>query len=567
MTGSFAASLKKLADEAAKTKRLAEEKAKRAEMLARAKASRLQRQEKDRARRLVLKEKLQAEKEHREKAAEEKRLHRQLAAAKQSKLKRIQAEKMKAAEAERIRREEEERLRLREIRLTQICSDIYGSLAVSAWDGVYSVVVADEAFDFKQDLIDMGLEVKRRHKLAKFASNALIEFIKTVEKFNSAANTKYDLDLSTELSSISTRLQKTGQFSLAPRFLKLAEQLQEISTSVLYEVQQKHFSLLAQISVQEAAIDQIKLNIRSAKLSLTEDLRRDKHRVNKIMAVVEKIKRCIDSIESSYKSRLPLGLAVQGVSLKTKADYLRLAYESFIPDINFNTFSESEIINLIRLANDRPWVDDLKNISQNDLSRMQSEYSYESAEPNLIERLNAKLENAKERLSNLNNSVKNAKAKTKVTTAMLKKAGEFHQSCLLFQEVLAKKLEGVTASLLRFVGGHYIGPTMAELSVERPAKNAYLDLAYKELRWLSSEDGQDFAGYLDIVLSELAKEGARRAEVTFIENDEENRVEVGKVSLVCKIGPALMSLLFTKRGITAVDTSASDGRTIFMLRW
>ncbi len=58
MTSSFAASLRKLVDEAAETKRLAEEKSREAERIARAEALRPKRRMEDRARKVVLKAKL-----------------------------------------------------------------------------------------------------------------------------------------------------------------------------------------------------------------------------------------------------------------------------------------------------------------------------------------------------------------------------------------------------------------------------------------------------------------------------------------------------------------------------
>ena len=91
--------------------------------------------------------------------------------------------------------------------------------------------------------------------------------------------------------------------------------------------------------------------------------------------------------------------------------------------------------------------------------------------------------------------------------------------------------------------------------------------SHRELTWLYGESGKDFCGYLDIVLSELAKEGARSVALSYFESEDGGKVEVGKVSLVCSIGHPLLGVLFAKRGFT-VDVASESALPVSMkLSW
>jgi hypothetical protein len=226
----------------------------------------------------------------------------------------------------------------------------------------------------------------------------------------------------------------------------------------------------------------------------------------------------------------------------------------------------------MRLANGSPLIEtlEIESLEPDDVINSGYFRQVDSAFATLAKRrkrMVADLAFANESLSPMRYAAMQVAANIESAKASLVKATFFQKKCIQFEQVAARALEGVDASQLRFDGDQYVGPTIACLAVEHPVANAHLELAYQELRWLASEDGRDFAGYLDIVLSELAKEGARSVGVTFIESLSENKIEVGKVVLVCKIGSELMNLLFSKRGIGVDVISVSDGRTVFQLNW
>ena len=128
----------------------------------------------------------------------------------------------------------------------------------------------------------------------------------------------------------------------------------------------------------------------------------------------------------------------------------------------------------MRLANDRPWSEDLG----------------EAARARRIELLNFDLSSAKTSLNSMRQVAKKVLANIESASARLAKASSFHGSCIQFEKVLARALEGVDASRLRFDGDQYIGPNMASLYAEKPVANVHLESACVELRWLPVLDGQ-----------------------------------------------------------------------------
>jgi len=528
MTSSFAASLRKLAEEAAEAKRLMEAKARAVEKIVRAEGLRIKRE----AEVLARKEFRRAENE------------------------------------ESKQREEAERLRSRAMRLEQLCSAIYAELAVAVWEGVEEAVVDDDALNFKSELIAMGVLVIRRNKLARLANNALADLLKAIGQFSLEADTPHALGLSTRLNSMSLRLQKSGDSGLSLKFSKLAGQFCSNLANEYDRIELSHSKVLDDIAGRKTAIAKIESEIRPVNVLLNEVQNQAAQRSRHLVAVAAEIKSHADDIGSTYQAHLPQGIAANKLSPESKASALRLAFATYVHGTDFKAFSELEIINLMRIANGWPLLESLDSADDTNCDRFRYNDSSEGAQAQLLKRLNRNLASVKSSLSSMLHKAKQLSTDLKNTKARLKTANEFGENCIQFEEVFARTLEGVNASQLRFDGDQYVGPTIAALGAERPVANGHLQSAYRELRWLAADDGRVFADYLDIVLSELAKEGARRVEVAFVDSDSEKKVEVGKISLVCNIGCPLMGLLFSKRGMmTTAGTAVSDDRTVFQLSW
>lgn len=112
-----------------------------------------------------------------------------------------------------------------------------------------------------------------------------------------------------------------------------------------------------------------------------------------------------------------------------------------------------------------------------------------------------------------------------------------------------------------------MGPAYASLSESCPDESLGISAAYRELIWLYGESGKDFCGYMDIVLSELAKEGAQSVTLSFFDSEDGGKVEVGKVSLVCSIGHPLLGLLFVKRGFNVEISNEGVSPVSMELSW
>lgn len=569
MSSSFAASLRRLAEEAAEAKRFEMEKAKLAEKAARAEVLRIQRLEEARVREAARLALIQAEKEKRERAAEAESQRRQAEAARQAERRRIEAEKRKAELAERKIREDEERVRICELRKAQLCSDIYGSLAVAAWDGVQEVVVDDEAFDFKTELHKFGIAVSRRSKLARLATNALAELLVAANQFSKVADTANEASVADKLRSLSERIHKSGQPKLASQLSKFAEQMAQQSALGCERVEKVHQDLLGSVGAQERAIDALEADARKLKAQLADAVADVERRGKQLLSVANRIKAHVDDIGSSYQAQVPAGLTPQ--SFEKKAAALRLAYGRFIHDVDFEKFSVLEIINLMRQANGREPMESLNPNTEDDPDYF--DYGDVGDETTAVlskrlSRTNGELSAAKTKLDSTRAKITRARSEIRIANDFRAKAHSFHDSCTLFERSLGRSMEGVDCGQLRFDEGQYIGPTLACLEAEPPESDTPIANAYAELRWLATEDGRDFAGYLDIVLSELAKEGARSVDMYFVESDGESRVSLGKVSLVCKICAPLMQLLFSRRGIAVGKVPGVEGReTLFRLNW
>ena len=569
MSSSFAASLRRLAEEAAEAKRLEMEKAKMAEKAARAEALRIQRLEEARVREAARLALIQAEKESREREAEAEWQRRQAEAARQAEQRRIEAEKRKAELEERKRSEDEERVRIRELRKVQLCSDIYGSLAVAAWDGVQEVVVDDEAFDFKAELHTLGIAVRRRSKLARLATNALAELLMVADQFSRLADTANEASAADKLRNLSERIQKSGHPKLASQISKFAGQVAQQSTLGCDRAEKIHQDLLGGVGAQERAVDALEADVRKLKVRLADRVADEGRWKKQLLLVANRIKAHVDDIGSSYQAQLPAGLTPR--SYETKAAALRLAYGRFVHDVDFEKFSVLEIINLMRQANGREPMETLYPDTDEDRGYFDhGDVGDETAAilGKRLSRMSGELSAAKTKLDSTHAKISSAWSDIRLANDFRAKAHSFHNSCVQFERSLGKSLEGVDCGQLRFDEGQYIGPTLACLEAEPPASDIPTANAYAEMRWLATEDGRDFAGYMDIVLSELAKEGARSVDLSFVESDGESRVSVGKVSLVCKIDAPLMELLFSKRGIAVDKKPSLDGQeTLFQLGW
>jgi hypothetical protein len=575
MSSSFVASLRKLAEDAAEAKRREQERAKLAERAARTEALRIKRKEEARVRaeaRLALRK---AEKEKRERAGEAERQRRQVEAIDRAELRRIEAENRKAEMEERKRREVAERVRLREIRKVQFCSEIYTSLAVAAWDGVQEVEVDDDAFDFKLDLNAFGVAVNRRNRLAKLATNALAELQDAADQLAVAASRAGKGKLAQELQFLKYRIQQTGQPKLASQISKFSEQVAREAELVFDRADKAHQSLLSDlgeqecaIHAQELAIDNMKADIGKRKRELADGVVNPGLRQVQLWDIADRIRADFGNINASYQALHPY---CGSGSYDARAVALRVAYERSIRDVDFRNISAVEIIQLMRLASERepikrscPESENVRNQSAQSGSRYETISELEAR----LLRMSSELPSSQTRLTANRDTASDSSSKVGLAKDFRAKAHSFHHSCIHLEQSLGRSLEGVDCGQLRFAEGHYIGPTMACLDPKAPAAESPIANAYAELRWLSTEDGRDFSGYMDIVLSELAKEGARSVEVTFVEGEIESKVVLGKVSLACKIRPPLLELLFSKRGF-AVDknTNCAAGETLFQLSW
>lgn len=561
MSSSFAADLKRFAAEAAAAKRLELKKAKEAESAARTEALRVQKLEKARARQ-----------ENRERDAEARRQRREADAATKAEQKRIEAEKRLAEMAERRRLEAEERARRRELRKSQLCSEIYRALAVAAWDGVQEVVVDPDAFDFRAELSELGIAVSRRSKLARLFTDGLKELLRAVHQFLKVSDKAGDTEVSEKLRSLSERIQKSGQPKLAVQISKLSWQVVQQSALRVELAMKDRQKLLYIVDAQKQAIVALEGDTSRLKAQLADAVATQERRDAQFLPVVHRIKAHLDDIASSYQAQLPQGLQThQSLSYETRAAALRVAYGRFIHDIDFERFSVLEIINLMRRANGREPVSSLSLELNEDRGsadgREAGGASVEALGGRLLRKSN-ELSFAKSKLAATRDELSRSKNSIRTTKEYHGKVHSFHETCIRFEHLLSKSLEGVDIGKLRFEEGQYIGPTMACLESEAPASDVPIVNAYKELRWLATEEGRDFSGYLDVVLSELAKDGARSAELSFVEGDGESRVAVGKVALVCKIGSPLMGLLFSERGLAVNKKSGAEPReTLFRLKW
>lgn len=561
MSSSFAADLKRFAAEAAAAKRLELKKAKEAESAARTEALRVQKLEKARARQ-----------ENRERDAEARRQRREAEAATKAEQKRIEAERRLAEMAERRRLEAEERARRRELRKSQLCSEIYRALAVAAWDGVQEVVVDPDAFDFRAELSELGIAVSRRSKLARLFTDGLKELLRAVHQFLKVSDKAGDTEVSEKLRSLSERIQKSGQPKLAVQISKLSWQVVQQSALRVELAMKDHQKLLYIVDGQKQAIVALEVDTSKLKAQLADAVATQKRRDAQILPVVHRIKTHLDDIASSYQAQLPQGLQPQqSLSYETRAAALRVAYGRFIHDIDFEKFSALEIINLMRRANGHePIANFYPKLDEDQGSfdrRDASDASAEALSRRLQQKSNA-LSSAKAKLAATRDELSRVKNYIRTIKDNHGKALSFHEVCIRFEELISRSLEGVDVGQLRFERDQYIGPTMAYLDSEVPAPDVRTVNAYEELRWLATEDGRVFSGYLDVVLSELAKDGARSTELSFVEGDGESRVAVGKVALVCKIGSPLMGLLFSERGLAVNKKPGAEPReTLFRLKW
>lgn len=567
MRNSFASRLKRLADEAVEAKRLEVVKAREAEIFARAAVLRAKREAETLARKVAREARRRAENEQRKIAAEAERIARRDESLKQFELKRLRDEKIRQEEADRIKREETERLRLREIALVQICSEIYGALAVAAWDGIEEVAVADESVEFKSQLSSMGILLSQRNQLASSANIALVEMLDAAEQLAFSSSISNKLFLKTRLDALCVQARKSGSIDLASQFSNLANQIASESAEEWNRIGRLHANILDDIEARMTGIAKLKSEIRRTEIAVTEEAKNDALRRKRFEAVVEEIRSHVNDIGSSFQAHLPHGVQAKDLSFEAKAAALRTAYGTFVHGIDFHAFSELEIINLMRRTNGLSAWKSSGEAGSVKFDRWSIDSADNDSWAKKLERLNSDLEGLKAELALMRHHAKEMALGVERVAAKQASDEAFHLSCIRFEAVLAKALEGVSASELRFNGSQYVGSVFARLDEVSPIDNIHLATARQEIRWLVSEVGLDFAGYLDIVLSEMAKEGARGADVVFVNEGAKNKVEIGKVSLVCHMRPALMGLLFSKRGIVVNEKAGCDGRTLFQLSW
>lgn len=569
MSTSFVAELRKLADQAA-------EETRREEAMVHAEQLRVKREAAVAARTLA--RQILIEQRKKEQEAEEERQRKLTEEAERKR--KIREEKALQSIKEKQRKEEAERVRRHQLKVSKLCRGIYVDLAVAAWDGHREVRLEGDVVEFDEDLLQFGIEIRSPKALATALNKAMIDLVDSMEALSKAAE---GLDLNHASRSLrfwSKGLRVGGHKALGAPFTDLLAPIQLEIAEQMQSIPGRREQVLAAIDSFEEKNSRSRKEIRTLRGSLETAQIEQKKRESALGEVVAEIRDHIEEIGPSFLANLPEGLALEKVSFAGRAAALRIAYSTFISKRPFASFTDLEIINLMRVANRlKPisliglasWGLDSKQnggYHEQDDDREEIEDDAEEIDrhPKLV-LLNRGVNKAEERIGSLRKNISCLDDEARSIKTLQKKLQECRFDVERFEKILASNLENVESEDLRFIDGQYVGPTFAKLGDACPEESLGISPAYRELTWLSGEPGKDFCGYLDIVLSELAKEGARSVLLTLFESKNGCKVEVGKVSLVCSIGHPLLGLLFTKRGFTVEVANESAQLVSMKLSW
>lgn len=560
MSNSFVAELRKLADQAAEEKSREEAKARAEQLRVKREAAVVARTLARQARKEQRKKEQEAEEERQRKLAED-------AERKQ----RIREEKAQQAIKEKQRKEEVERVRRHQLKLYKLCREIYIDLAVAAWDGNREVRVDGDVADFDEDLLQFGIEIQRPQKLATALNRAMIDLVASMEALSKAADGIAFNQASRSLTFWSMGLRHAGHEGIGVPFADLLARIQLEIPDNMQSILRRRAHAVATISSLEERNGRTREEIRTLHDSIEAALIAQEKRESAYGDAVANIRDHIQDIGSAFLGNLPHGLVPKNLSFEERAAALRTAYSTFIPNRQFASYTNLEIVNLMRMANRlKPIRFDNSGLDSEQGWRTLKEDDEEQDEiyfhPKLL-LLNSNLSKADDKIKNLKVDISSLDGKKRSMNGLQKKVEECQADVAKFEKILASNLENVESKDLRFMDGQYVAPTLAKLGDACPEDSLGISSAHRELTWLYGESGKDFCGYLDIVLAELAKEGARSVALSFFESEDGGKVEVGTVSLVCSIGHPLLGVLFAKRGFNFEVASASAPPVSMKLSW
>ena len=614
MSNSFIAELRKLAEQA-ENARLRKEAEARAEQLrakreaaaaARAEAKRLQEieQEKQRlrerkaeeARQLVIAQEAERKRIIQEEKDLKARIEKQRRDEEAEKERKIREEKALRALGEKKRMEEEERARRYQAKLAKICREIYVQLAVAAWDGQREILIKRNLADVEDDLRRFGIEVRRPKKLANALGMAMIDLLGSMDAVsNLTASWHRFRDLQTDLADAASTFRDAGHTRAGIATADLLGPIQsEIDAGIRSTMKRREHAVEtinqrdnktrgAKIEMQElrGAIADARRKqedkIRGAKLEKQELLRAiaDAERKQEeselaFGGAVDRIRDRIQDIESAFSAALPHGLVPSNVTFGERADALRIACSTHIPDVKFGLFSDLQIVNMMRLANGLKPIDLQRPVVNFSPVRSATDDG-DDGELHILklERLLEELNEDGERIASLRDSIGHFDSELRSLNELQRLLRKCQSDLKKFNKTLELELEDVTSEELRFIDGQYVGPTFARLGDVVPEDSVGVSVAYGELLWLLGDAGKDFCGYVDIVLAELAKEGTRSVVIAFCETESTKKIEIGTVSLVCDIRHDLLGVLFSTRGFDVKIEVHNDAasRVDLQLSW
>lgn len=431
---------------------------------------------------------------------------------------------------EKERKLEEDRIQRSQLKLIELCREIYIDLAVAAWNGSREVCARGHAEEFDKGLLRFGIEIRRPQELANALNRANDDLLASMEVLVQAVVGIDYRSTSRDLSKASVCLREAGYVGLSTPLTELVSPLQaQIAAKRRFVEPQRDLSVASK-SLLEEKISKLSdeytsvSELHSAKAVLCEE------REVEFSLAVDAISEHKDKL-ASFAFIHPLGAA----------PVLRNAYSTFIPDKNFENFSELEIVNIVRSVNG------LELLELDSDPHQKERVEKEKLAKSLV-CLNATKSSFDRELAETSEKISSLGSELDALENLQREAEVFMMASEMFTQILEWKLENVESKHLKFMDGKYVGPTYARLAESYPDESTRICDAYRELNWLYGEAGRHFCVHLDIVLSELSKERASLVKLTFFDSDDGRKIQVGKDSSDCSIGHPLLGLLLAKRG-------------------
>jgi hypothetical protein len=469
------------------------------------------------------------EKRKKEQEAEESR-QRKLAEAAENTRKGREVKAMHAL-MEMERKVAAERVQNNQLKLSEICREIYIDLAMAAWDGGREVCVRGDISELDGDLLRLGIETRRPQELATSLTCAIQDLLSGMEGLAQAVVGIDYRGASRGLSKASICLREAGHTGLSTPLTELVRPLQAQITANWRSLEQRRVQAVAAIKSFNGKISELNEVISPMRELKVEKETAHKKREAEFADAVNEIREHLDEIATSSAIH-PYGAA----------PVLRQALLKFVPHKDFSKFSDTDIINLVRYTGGNQPLD-----LETD-SPQQWEIEEDTRSPNSLTQLLDSRKRLERKVSKIRKEVSCIRDELKAVKLFQKKAKACRSAAEKFTKILECKFENVESKHLKFMDGKYVGPTYARLAESCPDESTGICDAYRELNWLCGESGKDFCGYLDIALSELAKERSNSVILTFFDSDDGCKIGVGKDSLDCNIGHPLLSLLLSKRG-------------------